>query len=68
MELAYYAEYAVRLVNTEEPLRGTDALTSVEAVRELCGPGTHAAGHQSGTFPPNIPGMTIPGGFSQSSC
>lgn len=43
MELAYYADYAVRLVNSEEPDRGTDALTSVEAVRELVGPGTHAA-------------------------
>ncbi|MFJ1583051.1 CGNR zinc finger domain-containing protein [Streptomyces sp. NPDC088197] len=43
MELAYYSEYAVRLVNTEEPKRGTDALTSVEAVRELIGAGTQAA-------------------------
>jgi len=40
VELAYYADYAVRLVNTEEPRRGTDALTSVEAVRELFGAGT----------------------------
>ncbi|HEY5833235.1 CGNR zinc finger domain-containing protein [Streptomyces sp.] len=43
MELAHYSEYAVRLVNSEEPQRGTDALTSVEAVRELFGAGTHAA-------------------------
>lgn len=43
MELAYYSDYAVRLVNTEEPLRGTDALTSVEAVRELFGVGAQAA-------------------------
>lgn len=35
MELAYYSDYAVRLVNTEEPARNKDALTSVEAVREL---------------------------------
>ncbi|WP_328916003.1 MULTISPECIES: CGNR zinc finger domain-containing protein [unclassified Streptomyces] len=44
MELAYYSDYAVRLVNSEEPKRGTDTLTSVEAVRELIG-----AGGQSGT-------------------
>ncbi|MEU3071983.1 CGNR zinc finger domain-containing protein [Streptomyces laurentii] len=37
MELAYYSDYAVRLVNTEEPARGKDSLTSVEAVRELFG-------------------------------
>ena len=35
MELAYYSDLAVRLVNSEEPARGTDALTSVEAVRTL---------------------------------
>ncbi len=40
MELAYYSDYAVRLVNTEEPRRGTDVLTSVEAVRELFGTST----------------------------
>ncbi|MFI2371113.1 CGNR zinc finger domain-containing protein [Streptomyces sp. NPDC018833] len=38
MELAYYSDYAVRLVNTEEPGRNRDSLTSVEAVRELFGP------------------------------
>ncbi|MFI0722711.1 CGNR zinc finger domain-containing protein [Streptomyces sp. NPDC021224] len=43
MDLAYYADLAVRLVNTEQPLRGEDALTSADAVRELLGPGTHAA-------------------------
>lgn len=43
MELAYYADYAVRLVNSEEPGRGTDALTSLDALRELLGPGSHAA-------------------------
>ncbi|WP_367124164.1 ABATE domain-containing protein [Streptomyces phytohabitans] len=43
MELSYYADFAVRLVNTEEPERGTDTLTSVEAVRELFGPSQQAA-------------------------
>jgi predicted RNA-binding Zn ribbon-like protein len=43
VELAYYSEFAVRLVNSEEPRRGTDALTSVEAVRELFGAGTQTA-------------------------
>ncbi|MBW1597159.1 ABATE domain-containing protein [Streptomyces sp. JJ38] len=37
MELTYYADFAVRLVNTEEPLRGEDRLTSVDTVRELLG-------------------------------
>ncbi|GAA4901048.1 CGNR zinc finger domain-containing protein [Streptomyces coeruleoprunus] len=37
MELAYYSDYAVRLVNTEEPARDKDSLTSVEAVRDLFG-------------------------------
>ncbi|MFD5858705.1 CGNR zinc finger domain-containing protein [Streptomyces chartreusis] len=35
MELACYSLFAVRLVNTEEPARGKDTLTSVEAVRDL---------------------------------
>jgi predicted RNA-binding Zn ribbon-like protein len=43
VELAYYAEYAVRLVNSEQPQRGTDALTAVDAVRELFGAGSQAA-------------------------
>lgn len=43
MELAYYADYAVRLVNTEQPDRGEDSLTSVEAVRDLFGPAQQAA-------------------------
>lgn len=43
MELAYYSDYAVRLVNTEEPVRNKDTLTSVEAVRELFGPMTQMA-------------------------
>jgi hypothetical protein len=32
VELASYAELAVRLVNTEEPARGKDGLTTVGAV------------------------------------
>ncbi|MDF3289449.1 CGNR zinc finger domain-containing protein [Streptomyces silvisoli] len=43
MELAYYSDYAVRLVNTERPDHGEDALSSVEAVRELFGPNRQAA-------------------------
>ncbi|MCX5385610.1 CGNR zinc finger domain-containing protein [Streptomyces sp. NBC_00083] len=43
MELAYYSDYAVRLVNTEEPARNKDALTSVDAVRELFGGNQSAA-------------------------
>ncbi len=43
MELAYYSDYAVRLVNSEDPVQGTDELTSVEAVRELFGPAAQAA-------------------------
>ncbi|MEU9120407.1 CGNR zinc finger domain-containing protein [Streptomyces sp. NPDC048506] len=43
MELAYYSDFAVRLVNTEQPERGDDSLTSVEAVRELFGPAQQAA-------------------------
>ncbi|WP_308405217.1 CGNR zinc finger domain-containing protein [Streptomyces rugosispiralis] len=43
MELAYYSDLAVRLVNSEEPSRGTDTLTSVEAVRALFGESQQAA-------------------------
>ncbi len=43
MELAYYSDYAVRLVNTERPDHGEDTLTSVEAVRELFGVNRQAA-------------------------
>jgi predicted RNA-binding Zn ribbon-like protein len=43
VELAYYSDYAVRLVNTEEPARNKDQLTSVEAVRELFGASSQAA-------------------------
>ncbi|MBH1937058.1 CGNR zinc finger domain-containing protein [Streptomyces sp. AV19] len=35
MELSSYSDYAVRLVNSEAPVRGTDALTSVETARTL---------------------------------
>ncbi|WP_335977248.1 CGNR zinc finger domain-containing protein [Streptomyces sp. CA2R106] len=44
MELAYYADYAVRLVNTEEPRRGTDTLTSTDAVRDLLGSNSQLLG------------------------
>ncbi|GLF94596.1 CGNR zinc finger domain-containing protein [Streptomyces yaizuensis] len=43
MELVYYSDYAVRLVNTEEPARNKDSLTSVDAVRGLFGPSMQAA-------------------------
>lgn len=43
MELNYYSDMAVRLVNTEQPERGEDSLTSVEAVRQLCGPSQQMA-------------------------
>ncbi|POX36423.1 zf-CGNR multi-domain protein [Streptomyces sp. Ru73] len=43
MELAYYSDYAVRLINSEQPERGGDTLTSVEAVRALFGPAGQAA-------------------------
>ncbi|GHJ35903.1 ABATE domain-containing protein [Streptomyces sp. TS71-3] len=43
MELAYYSDYAVRLVNSEEPGRGKDTLTSVNAVRALFGENQSAA-------------------------
>ncbi|GHF51398.1 hypothetical protein GCM10010218_36190 [Streptomyces mashuensis] len=43
MELSSYSDYAVRLVNSEQPARGTDALTSLDAVRDLFSPGSSAA-------------------------
>ncbi|MFE5239189.1 MULTISPECIES: CGNR zinc finger domain-containing protein [unclassified Streptomyces] len=43
MELDHYSDYAVRLVNTEEPARGKDSLTTVESVRELFGANQQAA-------------------------
>ncbi|MDX3061988.1 CGNR zinc finger domain-containing protein [Streptomyces clavifer] len=43
MELAYYSDYAVRLVNTEEPARNKDSLTTVESVRDLFGANAQAA-------------------------
>ncbi|MCC3775909.1 CGNR zinc finger domain-containing protein [Streptomyces sp. UNOB3_S3] len=43
MELAYYSDFAVRLVNTEQPTRGTDTLTSLDTARELFGTASQAA-------------------------
>ncbi|WP_326699768.1 CGNR zinc finger domain-containing protein [Streptomyces sp. NBC_01754] len=43
MELAHYSDYAVRLVNTEEPARAKDSLTTVDSVRELFGANAQAA-------------------------
>ncbi|WP_031076899.1 CGNR zinc finger domain-containing protein [Streptomyces sp. NRRL S-118] len=43
MELASYSDYAVRLVNTEEPARNKDSLTSVDAVRALFGEASQMA-------------------------
>ncbi|MBW5481590.1 CGNR zinc finger domain-containing protein [Streptomyces bambusae] len=43
MELAHYSDFAVRLVNTEEPARNKDSLTSVDAVRSLFGASTQMA-------------------------
>ncbi|MFE0699168.1 CGNR zinc finger domain-containing protein [Streptomyces sp. NPDC058872] len=43
MELAHYSDFAVRLVNTEEPARNKDALISVEVLRDLFGPATQMA-------------------------
>ncbi|WP_405587384.1 CGNR zinc finger domain-containing protein [Streptomyces sp. NBC_01190] len=57
MELAYYADYAVRLVNTEEPLRGTDTLTSVDAVRELFQTGSPAGGRAVDADVPRLRGV-----------
>lgn len=48
VELTYYSDFAVRLVNTEEPLRGTDGLTSVEAVRALFGADARRAARRAG--------------------
>ncbi|MER5889457.1 CGNR zinc finger domain-containing protein [Streptomyces sp. NPDC001941] len=43
MELAQYADHAVRLVNTEDPVSGEDALISVDDIRELFGPARQMA-------------------------
>ncbi|MFJ2767910.1 CGNR zinc finger domain-containing protein [Streptomyces sp. NPDC087300] len=43
MELAHYSDFAVRLVNSEEPGRDKDSLTSVEVIKELFGPSTQMA-------------------------
>lgn len=54
MELAYYSEYAVRLVNSEEPERGTDGLTGVDAVRALFGTSTHSAARSTDADVPRL--------------
>ncbi|MEU3465166.1 CGNR zinc finger domain-containing protein [Streptomyces sp. NPDC006733] len=54
MELAYYSEYAVRLVNSEEPERGTDDLTGVDAVRALFGTSTQAAARSTDADVPRL--------------
>ena len=54
MELISYADFAVRLVNTEDPRRGTDALTSIEAIRELFGPSQLAARRASDADVPRL--------------
>ncbi|MDJ0343268.1 CGNR zinc finger domain-containing protein [Streptomyces sp. H10-C2] len=54
MELAYYSDYAVRLVNSEEPDRGTDDLTSVETVRALFGTSTQAAARSTDADVPRL--------------
>jgi predicted RNA-binding Zn ribbon-like protein len=38
VDLSSYADLAVRLVNTDQPERGTDALSTVEAIRALLPP------------------------------
>jgi predicted RNA-binding Zn ribbon-like protein len=43
VELNYYSDFAVRLVNTEQPERGEDTLTTVGTVRELFGPSRQLA-------------------------
>lgn len=43
MELALYSDFAVRLVNSEEPARGTDTLTSIDAARRLFGASSQMA-------------------------
>jgi predicted RNA-binding Zn ribbon-like protein len=55
VELALYADYAVRLVNSEEPERGTDALVSTEAVRGLFGRPESSAAQLTG--PADLPLM-----------
>jgi predicted RNA-binding Zn ribbon-like protein len=43
VELVYYSDNAVRLVNSEDRGRAHDSLTTVEAVRALFGPGSQMA-------------------------
>jgi predicted RNA-binding Zn ribbon-like protein len=47
VELAYYSDFAVRLVNSEDLPRGTDELTSVEAVRALFGADSQTAARRA---------------------
>ncbi|MBU7596472.1 CGNR zinc finger domain-containing protein [Streptomyces sp. P38-E01] len=54
MELTSYADFAVRLVNTEDPHRGTDVLTTVETVRELFGASKQAARRASDADVPRL--------------
>lgn len=54
MELISYADFAVRLVNTEDTARGTDTLTSTEAVRELFNPSQLAARRASDADVPRL--------------
>ncbi|MFB7662948.1 CGNR zinc finger domain-containing protein [Kitasatospora sp. NPDC056138] len=59
MELASYADYAVRLVNSEEPDRGTDTLTSVDAVRALFGTPSRAASLSDESDLPRLRGVRV---------
>ncbi|MDH6123344.1 CGNR zinc finger domain-containing protein [Kitasatospora sp. GP82] len=59
MELASYADYAVRLVNSEEPDRGTDALTSVDAVRALFGSPSRASALADESDLPRLRGVRV---------
>ncbi|KJK59812.1 CGNR zinc finger domain-containing protein [Saccharothrix sp. ST-888] len=59
MELASYADYAVRLVNSEEPDRGTDTLTSVDAVRALFGAPSRAASLADESDLPRLRGVRV---------
>ncbi len=63
MELAYYSDYAVRLVNTEEPTRGKDSLTSVggAGIRDLLGGNSSAARRATDAGRHPLPGRSAPG-------
>lgn len=49
MELTHYADFAVRLVNSEQPHRGEEFLTDVDAVRNLFGESRQAARRATGS-------------------